>query len=36
MHVMPKKLLVVGNISEEELKSLQENNEQSHDHGHHH
>jgi hypothetical protein len=36
MHVMPKKLLVVGNISEEELKSLQENNEQSHGHGHHH
>ncbi len=36
---MPKKQFVVGNVSEEELNSINEesqNQEQSHDHGHHH
>jgi hypothetical protein len=36
MHVMPKKLLIVGNVSEEELKSIKDHDEQSQGHEHHH
>lgn len=37
LHVMPKKLFIVGDVSEEELNSLtQEQKNQEQSHGHHH
>lgn len=37
LHVMPKKQLIVGNVSEEELDSLnKESQDQEQGHGHHH
>jgi hypothetical protein len=39
LHIMPKKQFAVGNVSKEELNSIKDefqNQEQSHDHGHHH
>jgi len=36
MHVMPKKLLIVGNVSKEELNALKDHNKTSQGNGHHH